>query len=68
MNKSCGKKNKQVYPHLLVGLSPFIPFVPNLLISYYNQKEFKEDCIANGTPYVEIDDEYNLNKILEAFC
>ena len=31
-------------------------------------KEFKEDCIANGTPFVEIDGEYNLDKILEAFC
>ncbi|MCQ2594484.1 MAG: adenylate kinase [Treponemataceae bacterium] len=31
-------------------------------------KSFKEDCIANGTPFVEIDDEYNLDKILEAFC
>ncbi len=31
-------------------------------------KGFKEDCLANGTPFVEIDDEYNLDEILKAFC
>lgn len=30
-------------------------------------KEFKDDCISNGTPYIEIDDDYNLDQILEAF-
>lgn len=27
--------------------------------------EFKEDCIANGTPFIEIDEEYDLQKIME---
>jgi len=34
-------------------------------------KEFKEDCIENGTPYIEIDDEYNIDKIvlkIEEIC
>lgn len=26
--------------------------------------EFKEDCIANGTPFIEIDENYNFEKIL----
>lgn len=34
-------------------------------------KEFKEDCIENGTPYIEIDKEYNLDALLskvEEYC
>lgn len=28
-------------------------------------KEFKEDCLENGTPFIEIEDEYNLDEILK---
>lgn len=31
-------------------------------------KEFKEDCISNNTPFIEIDDEYNLEKLFAQVC
>lgn len=40
----------------------------NLIAS---NKEFKKDCLENGTPFIEIEDEYNLNKIIrkiETLC
>lgn len=31
-------------------------------------KFFKEDCIENGTPYIEIDREYNLDDLMNQIC
>lgn len=31
-------------------------------------KFFKEDCIANGTPYIEIDEEYDLEDLVSRVC
>lgn len=31
-------------------------------------KEFKDDCLSNGTPYIEIDGKYDLEKLVEDVC